>query len=414
MKTSNPLFKTSKIVALVTACAFLASANFSSLKDLGLPEKFFPSKSKYYTVESVREADKTPGFLVFKLKAPHGDYEEYGLVALRKTMHEAEVLETLDETEHSGSVKDGAVDSVKDTGRGLKKIVTDPGDSAKGVGKATKKLGRSIGGIFRKKEAGEKTTMGEKLMGGTKRKLAKQMGVDVYTRNPYLQQKLHDMAKSQTTGAGAVMVAKMLMPIGMIASLVLTVGSLNNAADQLVNDSSRPELFRLNKQALRADGYDESDIKTLLNHSYYTPREVTYMRFYLDKLKGVEGSVEILKAAGSAKDAIPANKILYESQIIAEAFGGKVEGTKILRMEEGLALKQDNKLIFATAFDYLDKSKTGDSVLQKALALKDELQCNSLEIWNAGKVTLGFSAATLLKGVKTRGLVIFTDKEEAA
>jgi hypothetical protein len=237
------------------------------------------------------------------------------------------------------------------------------------------------------------------------------MGVDVYTRNPYLKQKLHEMAKSQTTGAGAVMVAKFLIPIGAIASLVMTAGSLNNAADQLVNDSSKPDLFRLNKEALLAAGFEEADIKALLNHDYYTPREATYIRFYLEKLKGVEGREVILKAAGSSKGEMQAIKALYEAQIIADAFSGNASGARIVRAEKGLALKQGNQLIFATAYDYLDKSSLGDQVLVKALALKDELK-GGVEIRNAGKVTFGYSAATLLKGVKTRGLVIFTDKEE--
>ena len=80
-------------------------------------------------------------------------------------------------------------------------------DSAAGIGRGIGKLGGKIGGAFRKKEEGEK---GDGFFGSTKRQIAKQLGVDVYSRNPTLQDKLDSMAKARMGGRGIVAVATFL------------------------------------------------------------------------------------------------------------------------------------------------------------------------------------------------------------
>ena len=116
-------------------------------------------------------------------------------------------------------------------------------------------------------------------------------------------------------GRGIVAVATFFVPVGLIASAVMTVSNVNSAADQLVDDKDRGDLFQLNKKALLDLGFSQEKVIQFLNHPYYTPREVTYLRFYLEKLKRVSGFEVILDAAMAAPATV--GRVLFDTYWLA-------------------------------------------------------------------------------------------------
>ncbi|MEI7752298.1 MAG: hypothetical protein WCJ71_09450, partial [Candidatus Omnitrophota bacterium] len=290
-----------------------------TMQDLRLPKDFYPSKSANVQIASIQENPQFPGFLTFTVTSPQGRSTIRGLTNLKKFLHEVDVLAQLNASEGTGSgIADGAVDSIKGTGTGLKNLAVHPVDSVEGIGRGVGKLGNKIGGVFRKKEKGEK---GDGFLSSTKRQLAKKLGVDVYSRNPDLQARLDSMAKANMGGRGIVAVATFFVPVGFIASAVMTVSNINSAADQLVDDNDRGDLYKMNQKALQDMGFAQEKVLQFLNHPYYTPREITYFRFYLEKLKRVQGYAVLLDAAIAAVTEIPADKILHEAQIAADSIG---------------------------------------------------------------------------------------------
>lgn len=397
-----------KISLLVLVClVFSQTLSFGAvtMQDLRLPKDFYPSKSPYAKIVSVQENANFPGFLTFSVTAPHGSYMVHGLTNLQKCLREIDVIEQLNASEDTGSgIADGAVDSIKDTGTGLKNLAVHPVDSVAGIGKGVGKLGGKIGGVFRKKETGEK---GDGFLSSTKRELAKKLGVDVYSRNPNLQARLDSMAKSRMGGRGIVAVATFFVPVGLIASAVMTVSNINNAADELVNDKDRADLFRMNRDALLALGFSSEKVIRFLNHPYYTPREVTYLRFYLEKLKRVSGFAVILDAATAATSEIPADKILHEVQIAADSVGDAPRAMRLVVIPEGIILANEDKVALITAYDYLDNSVLGSRVTEKAISFRQTMGKRSSDIWNGGAVTAGFGGALLFKGIKIQRMCLF-------
>jgi hypothetical protein len=397
-----------KISVLVVLCLiFSQTLSFGAVTmvDLRLPKDFYPSKSPYAKIVSVQENQKFPGFLTFSVTSPHGSYTVHGLTDLRKCLREIDVIEQLNASEDTGSgVADGAVDSIKDTGTGLKNLAVHPVDSVSGIGKGIGKLGGKIGGAFRKKEAGEK---GDSFFSSTKRELAKKLGVDVYSRNPNLQARLDSMAKARMGGRGIVTVATFFVPVGLIASAVMTVSNINNAADELVNDSDRSDLYKMNKKALLGLGFPEEKVARLLNHPYYTPREITYFRFYLEKLKRVQGFEVLLDAGIGAVTDIPADKILHEVQITADSIGDAPRAMKLVLTPEGIILANEDKVALVTAYDLLDNSVLGSQLTEKAISFRQSLGKRSAEIWNGGAVTPGFGGSIFLKGIKVQRMCLF-------
>lgn len=384
---------------------FLFSASLSAepaltLHRLDLPKSFL-IKTAFYTVESVQEDPAYPGVLVFKVNSPHAVYKVSGIVSLAKLLREIEVIERIRRNEQTSGFFDGAAAAIGDTGEGFVNLVVHPINSIKGVGKAVGKIGRSIGGIFRSKEEGEKTSFGEKVLGSSERELANQFQVDVYTRNPYLRELLRGMAKSRLGGRSVIAVVKFLIPVAGLASIALTASGVNSTADQIVNDTSTPELFRLNKQALLKMGFPVKDVNDFLNSEYFTPREHTYMRVYLESLQKAAGFRTIFSKVMQAKSENEARKLLYAAQLTADEAAAHPEFTRLEVTDEGIALISKDKLLFLTGYDYLSRSALGNHVINRAQELRSRFD-KKTEIWNGGKVTSDFAAFAGSKDIATR------------
>jgi len=330
-----------------------------------------------------------------------------GLAPFKKLLHEIEVIETIKNGFEGSSVVGGAVDSVTGTGKGLYNLVVHPVDSVKGVGEAGGKLGRTIGRAFRTKQEGEDASFQEKVLGHWERQVAKDLGVDMYTTNPYLKEILAEKAKGRAGGKGAVMVGKLFIPGGILVSATLAAGDINTTADRVVNDESRAELFQLNQEALQGLGFARNEARQLLNNPFYTPREATYMRFYLDKLQTVRGSRALLKEALSAKSLWQARKILYSVQMAADSFRDTDPFTRLECFPEGIAVEDRKRAILITPYDYLEESVLGDRVLDRALEMQKKWQKPEAEIWNGGNVTTGFLVESQDRGVKARTWQLF-------
>ncbi len=374
---------------------------------LDLRQTQFRIQSPYYRVRSQIEKSLEPGFLKFHVTAPHGDYHVEGLVPFKKLLHEIEVIETIKNSHEGNSVVGGAVDSVTGTGKGLFNWVVHPVNSVKGVGGATGRLGRSVGRTFRPNEEGEKAPFGERILGHWERQAANDLGVDVYTSNPYLKKILAEKARGRVSGKGMIMIGKVFIPGGIFVSAALAAGDINITADRIVNDESRAELFRMNQEALKQLGFSEEEAKQLLNNPFYTPRETTYLRFYLETLQSVRGYRAILKEASRAQTLWQARKILYTSQIAADSYKVRDPFLRLEYSPEGLAIEDRNRAILMTPYDYLDESLLGDRVVERALEVKKKWLKPSFEIWNGGQVTTGFSASASNRGAKTRNWLLF-------
>jgi hypothetical protein len=376
-----------------------------SLKDLNLPEDLFPMSSEYHKVQGVREDPGARGFLIFSVTGLLGPTEVEGLSDLQKWIRETMVIGNLNKNQGAGEgVAEGAAESIKGTGRGLKNLFFHPVNSAKGIGAATGKLGDRIGDAFRDKDPGEK---GDGFLSSTKRDIAKKLGVDVYSRNPLLQEKLSSMAKQQMGGRGIVAVATFFIPVGLLASAVVTVSNVNSAADGLVNDKDRVDLYEINKNALLALGFPLAKVKALLNHPYYTPREVTYIRFYLERLRSLRGSEALLDEAVRRTEDIPAEKFLHEMQMAADAIGNMNDAQAIRIVPEGMVLERRGSAALIMGYDLVDASPLGDRAARRALEEKNRLGKRSAEIWNAGVVSSKFGGAMVFKGIDVRRMCLF-------
>ncbi len=381
-----------------------------TLADLNPPLPL-PLSSGTYSVEDVWEMPSHQGILAFRVHSPHADYEAESFVALVKLLHEIEVIERVRTSQEGSGFFDGFADSVASTGSGFVRLVSSPGESVKGVGRAFGKLGRKIGGVFQSQEEGEKSSWGEKMLGGSERELAKRFGVDAYTRNPYMQELLRRTAKSRIGGKSAAAIGKLLIPVALLVSVAVTASGVNSAADHFVNDAGRGDIYEKNYRALTAMGFKLSEVRMFLNLPYYTPRESTYIRFYLEKLRGIEGSGCVFQAARSVMNPEEALAILYSAQLAADGLAGMPSYKRVACFQEGVAAEQAGKLILFSPYDYLNQGPLGDRVLRRVGELKRAWGLNSAEIRNGGKMTPAFSARAARENVRMRDWMLFKKEQ---
>ncbi len=401
----RPVLKRKLILSSLSLFLLAPSLMAASLADLQFPFTF-KVKSAVSTLKSAEDASR-PGFLLFHVESPHGPYDVETLAELRKTLHEIEVIEQVRKGLAGSGFTEGAVDSVVATGEGVKNLVTNPIESGKNIGAAAGKLGRRVGGVFRSKEEGEKTSFSEKVFGGSQREIAVELGVDVYTRNPKLQKILADMAQSRMGGKGVAAVGKFLLPIAGLVSAAVTAGGVNSAADQFVNTKSKGDLFSANQKALEEMGFSARDIRIFLNKSFYTPREVTYIRFYLERLKGAAGYQEIFRRAVQCMNPWEAREILYAAEMAAETASSKKGLLRIYSTEAGIALEDGTNFIFLAPYDFLDAGEAGKKVLSLAEALKALKPFAHAEILVAGQPAPGFIQEAARLKMDVKGWMLF-------
>lgn len=394
------------ICVLLTSLFLIPSLALGSFSLSQVPRSI-PLKNDYYAIQNVQRAGE-PGILRFEISSAHSLYTVEGFLPLVKTLKEIEIIERVKAQDREGFFS-GAKDSVGATASGLGNLVVHPVNSAKGLGKAAGKLGRSMGGMFSKKEEGEKSSFGEKLTGGGQRETARKIGADVYTRNPHLKNLINEISNARLGGRGAVMVISFLIPVAAIATIAMSAGTINSAADQIVNDKDRTELYKLNKQALAIMGFKNDDIIRFLGRTELTPREQTYFRFYLDAFKSIEGSGTVFEGMLNARSGWEVFRRLYEAQMAAGADYNKF--ARIWSYPEGIAvLELSGRMIFFTAYDELDTDDLGKKVLVRMQFLRSKNQV-PIEIRNGGFITDDFRAQAHRQKVSVKPWCFFDTKE---
>ena len=211
------------------------------------------------------------------------------------------VLEDLHRHEAFGSALKEAAKKPFLVGRDL---VTKPKETLSGAGqglkKATKKAVGWLSGDRRERADSEDSAFSEAIgFSRTKRKLAAQLGVDVYSTNAKLQDEMDQVCWATVTGGisvSAMLAALALPPIIDIARHTTSfTGGLNN----LLVTQSGGDLYRMNREILNGMGFPPSQTEPFLDNEHASPRHKTFIVAAMKDLEGVEG-LDILIAHGRA------------------------------------------------------------------------------------------------------------------
>ena len=208
---------------------------------------------------------KTEGFFhEFEITSDYGELSAVGLSQLTTRLNEVRALASLDEVSKSEVFLKSAGGAVVNVGKSTVKVVTDPVDTAKGVGSGIKRFGVNLGRMSKrtvdsvgndsdaaapKENAGEGAANAVLGVSGAMRRWARKVGADPYTTNPVLFAALKDIGRIDAAGSIAT---KVVLPIPAIVTTSASVGDLVWGKDP-------EELRKINEGRLKALGVAQAD-----------------------------------------------------------------------------------------------------------------------------------------------------------
>ncbi len=185
--------------------------------------------------------------------------------------------------------------------------------------------------------------------GQVKRELAEQLGIDPYTSNPYIRERLDSLAWIGSGGRYAASAA--LGTIGGVGGVVLSEGTqLNEIVWKLDPESLREK----NHERLRAYCRDELLMRQFLRRGVFTPTLQTSLLDSLDALRPAEGCDALLELGMTAGSELEARFVVNALRLAARELGDRAHGGKLRTIGAGLAYdSMDGERVLPLPVDYL-------------------------------------------------------------
>src|SRR5688500_3109555 len=263
-----------------------------------------------------------------------------GLVAvstpmLRKRISEINAMVRMEQIqgtkEFTASLKEAGTDTLV----GFKNLVTKPVDTVKGaamgLGVAFRRASDALTGP---KRSDAEDSRVKDLIGfsKTKREYAFQLGVDTYTDNQQLQDRLNEIAWAGYAGGLTWAAAMSAVPGG--AGLAITISGTHKLLNEVFRTTPPPDLRRMNGEKLKSMDVHPEVADAFLNNSVYSPYYQTLLVNALAQMAGVGNRATFVRLAASSVNA----DLAFFDERQAETYAGYHKG--VAPVETGDSLRE--------------------------------------------------------------------------
>jgi len=251
------------------------------------------------------ETVSSDGYLnTYTIRSPFGEITTTGTASVPIYLSEINAIAAMEDVKKTDAYTDAAKNAVTGAYEGAKNLVTRPveaiGGAVSGVGRLFRRAADSA--QYRDKsdteDASYKAAIGYSR---AKRDVAARFGVDVYSRNPLLQERLDDLAWTEFAGDITVRAPLAFVPggVGMAVTTSQTVTALND-----VVATTPPQDLRIhNREKLAAMGVNEDIADLFIANPIYTPREQTFIVGALESMAQATNREAFIKFAVSTDTA---------------------------------------------------------------------------------------------------------------
>jgi hypothetical protein len=327
--------------------------------------------------------------LRFTVNSEYGTFTVTGEYGLRKLIKEIQAIAALKKTSKGEAFVEGVRGKAQETVEFGAKLVADPGSTLASVPQGVAKLFDNLATGLQKPREPRRDTVGQQLLNvsDAKRKIAYDLGVDVYSSNRVLQNELESLSKAQALGSLGLSAA---IPYGGgavvgISRLSQTAGEVN----RLLRDESPSALRNLNEHKLQAMGVDRSLTERFLNHTQLSPRHKTVIVASLEKLSGARGREAFINFALRADDEDSANFMQNLAEILAAYQQTVSPIQEITAPGIILARAANGTVLIPFPLDYGVWTVRAERVVKNTLAgyKKDGRNQPDFELWVTGAVS---------------------------
>ncbi len=308
-------------LALLTLIIFtgaaLGAANYEAPSDKRASEVLPPNlrSGPHFKVQDRVAAD---GYMLrFTVTSDYGTFPVTGEYGLRKLIKEIQAIAALKKTSKGEAFVEGVRGKAQETVEFGANLIADPGSTLASVPQGVAKLFDNIATGLNKPREPRRDTVGQQLLNvsDAKRKIAYDLGVDVYSSNRVLQNELEGVSRAQALGS---LGASAAIPYG--GGTVVGLSRTSQTASEvnrLIRDESPSGLRNVNERKLQAMGVDRSLTERFLNHTQLSPRQKTVIVASLEKLSGARGRDTFINFALQANDEDSANFMQNMAEILA-------------------------------------------------------------------------------------------------
>lgn len=363
------------------------------LKAADLVSGKIPLKGERYRVD---DEVSTDGYLAtFTVRTDFGTVKARGPGSLGKCVAEVEALAALEKMKKSDVFADALKRSASSLGGSVANVVTNTAEVAKAVpasvgrffertARATKTAVQKIGDVNEGREPGAargaevSTNQSNSAVAGgvaagkamrdvlgydeQRRHLARTVGVDPYTTNPLLKQKLDDIAWAAFAGGLGVDTLAASVPGGRLLRST-------SVLSDWVYDKPPADLKVWIEKTLTKMGVVQETVDLFLRHKAFTLTVQMAVVMALERMNDVEGRAEVLEFAVTLDSEDQASFLAYSLRMLAREH----EATPLKRIMDGrpAGVTRDGRVVVCVAADYLCwTQRTADFVSREDLVAR--------------------------------------------
>ena len=338
----------------------------------------------------VQEQVRNDGYLnIYTIDSKFGQFTALSTALLRKRVQEIDALAVMEQIkgtkEYGASIKEAGLDTLA----GMKNLITSPVQTVKGavggIGAAFRRAGDNLTGPKRS-DAEDNRVKDWIGFSKTKREYAYQLGVDVYSDNKVLQDRLDEISWAGYAGGLTWAAAMMAVPGG--AGLAISISGSHKLLNDVFRTTPPSDLRRMNQDKLAKMGVQAEVADLFLNNSLYTPREQTILVAALDQMTGVANRGAFINTA-----ALSDTKTLtYFRQRAAEMYLGYHKNVAPIESFQSIgglvAARIGDAIIFTLPLDHLVWTETMGRFLTAANKKVDELSgAKRKQLWIGGTMS---------------------------
>jgi hypothetical protein len=339
----------------------------------------------HYTVDPPVKAE---GYLYeFTLTSDFGPFTANGRSQLATRIEEIRAIAALQDVSKSEVFLKSAGGAIVNIGKGAASAVTNPTETAKGIGAGVKRFGVNLGRASKRAvtseggadtgESGAESAASSVLgVSSAMRRWAQKVGADPYTTNITLREALKSIAEVDAAGS---IVTKVVVPVPQVIGAVATVGDLVWSKDP-------EELRKLNEQRAAGLGVSKNSSDAFFRNGWYTLTLQTRFVAALDAVK-TPGAADYLETATAADTESEAH-FFVESAEMLRLFHTKHGVERLLPDSRAVVAASKGRAALLAPLDYVRATRASMEVLEEIAARsRKELAATRLELVLTGRAT---------------------------
>jgi hypothetical protein len=234
-----------------------------------------------------------------------------------------------------------------------------------------------------------------------KRKLATDLGVDVYSSNPELQRQLGRITWAGQAGRRVNNVAMGFVPIPAAVRTPMSRYGLARRLSDLLSDATPEDLKRRNLAALADMGIAEESARRLLDAPTYSPRHETGIVLAMEAMSAASNRAVLLVPAKLARTEIDARRHMNALLLLAAVHSGPTPLARFdLVGQWPVAQTAAGGWVVPVPADHLMLTPETDAFL---LAVRQQAGNRPVELWLPGSASTRFADAAARQNIRVVG-----------